>query len=43
VLEADTRTMTERAENPVWTVGVNVLAFLVIAVLLWQSYLLLGS
>jgi len=43
VPEADTRSMYERAENPVWTVGVTVTTFLVIGVLLWQSSVILGS
>jgi hypothetical protein len=43
VLEADTRTMTERAGNPAWTVGVTVLTVLASVVLLWQAYLVLGS
>ena len=43
MLEADTRTVTEGAGNPLWTVGVSVLTVLVSVVLLWQSYLLLGS
>jgi hypothetical protein len=35
--------MTERAGNPVWTVGVTVLMVLASAVLLWQASLMLGS
>jgi hypothetical protein len=34
--------MIERSGNPVWTGGVTVLTLLAIAVMLWQSYLLLG-
>ena len=43
MLDADSQTMTERAGNPVWTVGVTVLTILMIAALLWQSYVILGS
>jgi hypothetical protein len=43
VLDADTWTMTERAQPHVWTVGVTVLMVVASAVLLWQSYLLLAS
>jgi len=35
--------MTERARNPMWTIVTTVLTVLVIAVLLRESYLLLGS
>jgi hypothetical protein len=46
VLEADIRAMPETArrnEDRLWTISTNVLAVLASAMLLWQSYELLGS